>query len=175
MNTPTRLGGIDDNDSDDIGGAFEDKLEEEASLETKSEIGKYFLDNLEKLGSSDILDWWKLNASNYPILSKMERDILAILISTTASESAFSTSGRILDAFRSSLSPKTVETLVCSQNWFKKYHTINLQEIIEEAEKYEDITQGIIHKSFGLVIYIFVIYKITTLLFLYFARNWRIK
>ena len=123
-------------------------------METKSEIVKYLLDNLEKLGSSNILDWWKLNTSNYPILSKMARDILAIPSSTVASESAFSTSGRILDAFRSSLSPKTVEALVCSQNWLKKDHTINLQEILEEVEKYEDITQGIIHKSFGLIIYI---------------------
>ena len=116
MNTPTRLGGIDDNDSDDIDDAFEQKLENEASLETKSEIGKYLLDNLEKLGSSDILDWWKLNASNYPILSKMARDIPAIPISAVASESTCSTSGRIFDAFRSSLSPKTMEALVCSQN-----------------------------------------------------------
>ena len=166
MNTLTRLGGIDDNDSDD---EFEKKLEEETSLETKFEIGKYLLDNLEKLGSFDILDWWKLNASNYPILSKMARDILAIHIATVASESAFSTSGRILYAFMSSLSPKIVEALVCSQNWLKKYHIINLQEILEEVEKYEDITQGIIHKSFGLLIYIFVIYKMTTLLFSMFC------
>ena len=102
-------------------------MEDEASLDTESEIIKYLLDNLEKLGSSDILDWWKLNASNYPILSKMTRGILAIPISIVASESAFSTSGRILDAFRSSLSPKTVEALVCSQNWLKKDHIINLQ------------------------------------------------
>ena len=110
-------------------------------METKSEIGKYLLDNLEKLGSFDILDWWKLNASNYPILSKMARGILTILISIVDFEFTFSTSGHILDAFRSSLSPKTVETLVCTQNWLKKYHTINLQEILEEVEKYEDITQ----------------------------------
>ena len=127
------------------------------------------LDNLEKFGSSYIFYWWKLNASNYLILSKMARDILAISISTVASESAFSTNGRIFDAFRSSLSPKTMETLVCSKNWLKKDHTINLQEILEEVEKYEDITQGIIHKSFGLIIYIFVIYKMTTLLFSMFC------
>ena len=56
-----------------------------------------------------------------------------------------------------------MEALVCSQNWLKKYHTINLQEILEVV-KYEDI----IHKSFGLVIYIFVIYKMTTFYFLFF-------
>ena len=110
-----------------------------------------------------------MNASNYLILSKMARDILAIPISTVASESAFSRSGRILDAIKSSLSSKTVEAIVCSQNWLKKNHTINLQEILEEVEKYEDITQGIIHKSFCLVIYIFVIYKMTTLLFSMFC------
>ena len=114
MNTPTRLGGIDDNDSDDIDDEIEKKVEYEAFLETKSEIVKYLLDNLEKLGSFNILDWWKLNTCNYPILSKMARDILAIPISIVVSESAYSTSGRILDAFRSSLSPKTVEALVCS-------------------------------------------------------------
>ena len=46
MNTSTRLRGIDDNDSDDIDDAFEKKLEDEASLEKKSEIGKYLLNNL---------------------------------------------------------------------------------------------------------------------------------
>ena len=64
-----------------------------------------------------------------------------------------------------------MEALVCSQNWLKKYHTINLQEILEEVEKYEGITQGIIHKSFSLVIYIFVIYKMTDLPFSMFCKK----
>ena len=55
MNTSTRLGGIDDNDSDDIDDAFEKKLEDETSLETKSKIGKYLLDNLE---NCDLLIFW---------------------------------------------------------------------------------------------------------------------
>ena len=61
----------------------------------------------------DILKWWRLNAERFPILSKMARDLLVIPISTVASESAFSTSGRVLDAFKSSLTPKLVEALIC--------------------------------------------------------------
>ncbi|KAL5748545.1 hypothetical protein ACOSP7_025585 [Xanthoceras sorbifolium] len=34
----------------------------------------------------DILIWWKANASKYPILSRVSRDVLAIPVSTVASE-----------------------------------------------------------------------------------------
>ena len=64
----------------------------------------------------DILDWWKVNSSRYRILFQVARDVLAILVSTFASESTFSTGGCVLDSFRSSLSPNTVETLICTQN-----------------------------------------------------------
>ncbi|TXG49073.1 hypothetical protein EZV62_024948 [Acer yangbiense] len=37
----------------------------------------------------DILNWWKANASKYPILHAIARDVLAIPVSTVASESAF--------------------------------------------------------------------------------------
>ncbi|XP_076895718.1 F-box protein At3g07870-like [Bidens hawaiensis] len=43
----------------------------------------------------DLLAWWKTNGVKYPRLQKIARDILAIPISTVASESAFSTSGRL--------------------------------------------------------------------------------
>ncbi|GJT47309.1 zinc finger BED domain-containing protein RICESLEEPER 2-like protein [Tanacetum coccineum] len=51
--------------------------------------------------------------------SKSE-DVLAIPISTVASESVFSTGGRVLDAFRSSLTPPVVESLICTEDWFRK-------------------------------------------------------
>ena len=49
----------------------------------------------------------------------MVRDILAIPVSTVASESAFSTTGRVLDDFHNNLSPNTVEALICTQDWFR--------------------------------------------------------
>ena len=45
---------------------------------------------------------------------------MAIPVSTAAFELAFSTGGRVLDPFRSSLAPKTMAALICAQNWLKK-------------------------------------------------------
>ena len=64
----------------------------------------------------NILLWWKVNAPKYSILAEVAHDILAIHISTVASECAFSNGGRILDSFRSSLSLFTVEALICTQD-----------------------------------------------------------
>ncbi|KAH0702486.1 hypothetical protein KY285_016764 [Solanum tuberosum] len=41
----------------------------------------------------------------FHVLAEMARNVLAIPISSVASECAFSTDGRILDSFRSSLTP----------------------------------------------------------------------
>ena len=57
----------------------------------------------------EILGWWKANSNRYQVLSKLARDVLAVPVSTVASESAFSTGGHILDPFQSSLSPLMVQ------------------------------------------------------------------
>jgi hypothetical protein len=60
-----------------------------------------------------------MQSPKYPILARIARDLLAIPASTVASESAFSTGSRIISDYRSSLSSKTVEALVCLQDWFR--------------------------------------------------------
>ena len=65
----------------------------------------------------DILLWWKLNGVKYPVLQTIARDILAIPVSTVASESAFSSSGRLVSPHRNRLHPKMIEALMCAQSW----------------------------------------------------------
>ena len=68
-------------------------------------------------GQFDILLWWKVNGVKYPTLQTIARDILAIPVSTVASESAFSASGRLVSPHRNRLHPKTIEALMCAQSW----------------------------------------------------------
>ncbi len=93
-------------------------LEAEQSLGCNNELDKYLAENCKgrKDVNFDILLWWKANSSRYQVLSKMALDVLAVPVSTVASESAFSIGGRILDPFRSSLSLDMVQVLIFSQN-----------------------------------------------------------
>ena len=65
----------------------------------------------------DILSWWKAMSLKYLTLRMIARDFLAIPISIVASESIFSTSGRMVSAHRSRLHKDTIEALMCSQDW----------------------------------------------------------
>ncbi|XP_031097181.1 zinc finger BED domain-containing protein RICESLEEPER 2-like [Ipomoea triloba] len=85
----------------------------------------------------------QIKKQRFPILSKLARDVLAIPISTVASESAFSTSGRVLDPFKSSLTPKIVEALVCTQDWLRQPNTpLCIEENLEDLERFEKVLYG---------------------------------
>ncbi|KAL0539982.1 hypothetical protein IC582_024204 [Cucumis melo] len=105
-----------------------------------SEIDIYLLEaNVRTEGDFDILQWWKMNSDRFEVLGQMTRDILAIPVSTVASESAFSTGGRVVNSSRCSLAPKTVEALICTQNWLNSdpIH-LQFQHELEEASKFEE-------------------------------------
>ena len=80
-----------------------------------------------------------MNSSKYQLLSKVALDVLAIPLSEVASKSTFSIGGRVLDPFRSSLLPNTVEMLICGQNWLRATDIVDLQESMEEVESYKGL------------------------------------
>ncbi|KAL0345732.1 UNVERIFIED_CONTAM: putative AC transposase [Sesamum radiatum] len=132
----------EDDPSELLESQFAKHMEEEQCAESKSEVTRYLLDGCEKSSKDfDVLKWWKSSSSKYPILSKIAEDVLAIPVSTIALESAFSTSGRVIDAFRSSLSPKMVEALICTQDWLRASPRIDLCAIMEDIEKFEEFEQ----------------------------------
>ncbi|RZC76944.1 hypothetical protein C5167_001066 [Papaver somniferum] len=65
----------------------------------------------------DILMYWKGTEQRFPVLSRMAGDILSIHISTVASESAFSISGRVINRFRSSLLLENAEAVITTRDW----------------------------------------------------------
>jgi len=134
--------------------AFKQHLKEKDTIDRNNELERYLVDacsnDTEKF---DILTWWKQNGAHYPIVASMVRDILAIPVSTVASESVFSTGGRVLDSYRSSLNPAMAEALICSQNYLKP--TVEFFKDLSLNEEYE-IIEGIVK---GKILFYFCHYE----------------
>ncbi|CAN0881053.1 Zinc finger BED domain-containing protein RICESLEEPER 2 [Linum grandiflorum] len=117
-----------------------DSSQTQSSMSTSegmSELEKYLTGEPEEMEENgkpfDVLGWWKLNAFKCHVLSEMAKDILAVPISTVASESCFSTGGRVLDDFRSSLTPAIVEALICAEDWLRtSYASVPAEEGLED-------------------------------------------
>ena len=126
--------------------------------EPKTEVDKYLMEVCEdpNYQKFDILKWRKTNSSRYKILSLIARDVFAIHVSTVVSESIFSTCGNIIGPYRSTLNPKTVQALICTQNWLHDQPKIELHETLDEVETIEKDKYGclcIILTSFHLLFY----------------------
>ncbi|KAJ8617710.1 hypothetical protein MRB53_013896 [Persea americana] len=110
------------------------------SQQPKSELVQYLEESLvPRIQEFDILDWWKLNNLKYPTLSRMARDVLAIPMSTVSSEFMFSTGSRVLDDYRSSLRPETLQALICAKDW--------LQQEQQPLQVLPDLSKAIVKKE----------------------------
>jgi len=104
-----------------IPSGFQTFLESSAAESSKSEL----LTNLDEPNVSveeknfNLLNYWKVNTHRFPVVASMAKMFLAVPASSVSSESTFSTGGRILDDYRSSLKPSTVQALVCASSWIR--------------------------------------------------------
>jgi hypothetical protein len=91
-----------------------------AAARLQGEMDHYLSDDLVPYTEKfNVLDWWKVAGTRYPTPRKVARDIFAILVTIVASESAFSTSGRIVNEHRSCLTSHMLEVLMCYQDWLR--------------------------------------------------------
>ncbi|CAL9004178.1 unnamed protein product, partial [Prunus brigantina] len=109
-------------------------------VQIKNEVDKYLLEAAQdpEIADFDLLDWWRENSPRFPVLSKIARDVFAVPVSSVPSEAAFSMGKRVVDPFRASLTPKTVEALVCTKDWLSQVaFDFNKQPSEDELEFYQ--------------------------------------
>ena len=112
---PTQM---DDEDWIDTFDDYMSKQPTVTSTYVRTELDLYLEEPLlPRTQELDIIQWWQHAGLKYPTLRKIARDVLAIPVTTVASESVFSTSGRIISPHRSRLAPSMVEALMCMQAW----------------------------------------------------------
>ena len=115
---PSAPSQMDDEDWIDTFDDYMSKQPAVTSTYVRTELDLYLEEPLlPRTQELDIIQWWQHAGLKYPTLQKIARDVLAIPVTTVASESAFSTSGRIISPHRSRLAPSMIEALMCMQAW----------------------------------------------------------
>ena len=66
----------------------------------------------------DPLEWWKINHSQFPNLSNMARDYLAIPVTSVPSEESFSLGKNLITDKRNRLARKMVRICMCLKSWW---------------------------------------------------------
>ena len=67
-----------------------------------------------------ILDWWTTNGNMFTSIQKLAYKILPVPASSATSERIFSSSGRVLEARRSSLEPSNVDNILILRSYLNK-------------------------------------------------------
>ena len=87
----------------------------------RDDFEEYLNQSLETLkikdGNEDLLGWWTRRSDAFPTLSKMVRDVLAIQVSSVASEAVFSAAMFQIGDNRHSLAEDSLETTVLFRDW----------------------------------------------------------
>ncbi|XP_013741789.1 zinc finger BED domain-containing protein RICESLEEPER 2-like [Brassica napus] len=132
---------------------YEELIQEAGTHDSSNELELYLKEKVETtkpmVGTEyDVLSWWRRNSPKFPTLSRVAADILAVQVSSVASESAFSTSGRVLDTYRSCLTHFMVEVLVCTQQWLKSEKHMKekgvptIEQLLETVELEDDLMRA---------------------------------
>ncbi|PWA56691.1 zinc finger BED domain-containing protein RICESLEEPER 2 [Artemisia annua] len=97
----------------------------------------------EEFKDFDVLNWWEQREPQFPILAAMTRDLLSVQASTVASESTFSTSGRVLSVRRTRITPLSLEMCICLKDYLDGNECIQHVSLLAETMEYEKQLQEV--------------------------------
>lgn len=85
-----------------------------------------------KEGHNSVLDWWKNNENNFPILARSATIYRPIQATSAPSERIFSRASRIISNLRTGLSPEMAgKLLLVSSNWdWYQIQVVTVQKIL---------------------------------------------
>jgi hypothetical protein len=69
--------------------------------------------------NEDVLEWWKRHADDYPCLSRIARDYLAIPATSVPAERVFSGGANLITNKRGSLDEGTIQACLCLRSWLQ--------------------------------------------------------
>ena len=82
------------------------------------EFSNYLLEKPQKLyDNNSIMNYWRSRTIEFPLLSKMARDYLAVPISSSSVERTFSVASMIQNKQRNKLNCYSLEALLLLNNW----------------------------------------------------------
>ncbi|GBC39169.2 zinc finger BED domain-containing protein RICESLEEPER 2-like [Rhizophagus irregularis DAOM 181602=DAOM 197198] len=67
----------------------------------------------------EALLWWQAHSTEFPVLSLMAKDYLAIQSTSVACEQAFSVAGNTITKIQNRLCPETARASLCTKSWIK--------------------------------------------------------
>ncbi|XP_010271391.1 PREDICTED: zinc finger BED domain-containing protein DAYSLEEPER-like [Nelumbo nucifera] len=121
----------------DLFNEYKEKFSSTSFIQSeKTQLDLYLEEqNLDIKANVDVLEYWNKSSIRYPELASMARDILTIPISTVASEFAFSIGKKVINPWRSSLKSKTIQALVCLEDWLRAQCLVLGSNLLEEDEE----------------------------------------
>ncbi|TVU29081.1 hypothetical protein EJB05_20625, partial [Eragrostis curvula] len=132
-----------------VSSGFQSFLQSNATECSKSELLIYLDEQNVPIDDKDfkLLDYWKVNAHRFPVVSKLAKKFLVVPASSVSSESTFSEGGRILDDYRSSLSSSMVQALVCASSWIRGADNDINPPILVEEDNEDDVESVLFPES----------------------------
>ena len=99
----------------------DDEVEDNGKIQSESlkELENYFNTKFKAEETDDLLKFWYLNSTKFPILFKVAKKLLAVPATKFESERNFSITGRVCESGRSSLDQIHVDQAVFIKNRLK--------------------------------------------------------